>query len=210
MTADAERALEGASYVVTTVRPGDEEGRIRDERIALSHGVLGQETTGPGGFAMALRSIPMILKYAELLKKVSPDAWLFNFTNPCRAGGASSAGRGVSSNDRHLRRRQWRPGGTGAVAQGSQNDVQTEVSGLTTCRSRAAPRSMARRCYSHSSTTTLPRRHLAAHVRSEADPAAAQLDQRVSVLLFLRRKAVEALHKTSGPGVRRSRISTRP
>jgi 6-phospho-beta-glucosidase len=79
---DAEQALEGASYVVTTVRPGGEEGRIKDERIALNHGVLGQETTGPGGFAMALRSIPVILEYASLLKRVSPDAWLFNFTNP--------------------------------------------------------------------------------------------------------------------------------
>lgn len=82
LTTSAEKALEGADYVVTTVRPGDEEGRIKDERIALSHGVLGQETTGPGGFAMALRSIPVILEYARLLKKVSPDAWLFNFTNP--------------------------------------------------------------------------------------------------------------------------------
>lgn len=79
---EAERALEGANYVVTTVRPGDEEGRIKDERIALARGVLGQETTGPGGFAMALRSIPVILEYAETLKRVSPDAWLFNFTNP--------------------------------------------------------------------------------------------------------------------------------
>lgn len=82
MTPDAERALDGAKYVVTTVRPGNEEGRIKDERIALAHGVLGQETTGPGGFAMALRSIPVILEYAEILKRVSPDAWLFNFTNP--------------------------------------------------------------------------------------------------------------------------------
>nr|WP_210260018.1 6-phospho-beta-glucosidase [Martelella sp. HB161492] len=79
---DAERALEGADYVVTTVRPGGEDGRVKDERIALSHGVLGQETTGPGGFAMALRSIPVITEYASLLKRVSPDAWLFNFTNP--------------------------------------------------------------------------------------------------------------------------------
>jgi 6-phospho-beta-glucosidase len=82
MTTDAERALEGAKYVVTTVRPGNEDGRIKDESIALAHGVLGQETTGPGGFAMALRSIPVILDYAETLKRVSPDAWLFNFTNP--------------------------------------------------------------------------------------------------------------------------------
>ncbi|AOF94395.1 6-phospho-beta-glucosidase [Sinorhizobium sp. RAC02] len=81
-TTEAERALEGARYVVTTVRPGGEDGRVKDERIALSHGVLGQETTGPGGFAMALRSIPVITDYACLLKKVSPDAWLFNFTNP--------------------------------------------------------------------------------------------------------------------------------
>ncbi|QIG46300.1 6-phospho-beta-glucosidase [Nordella sp. HKS 07] len=82
MAREAERALEGASYVVTTVRPGFEDGRIKDERISLSHGVLGQETTGPGGFAMALRSIPAILSYAETLKRVSPEAWLFNFTNP--------------------------------------------------------------------------------------------------------------------------------
>jgi 6-phospho-beta-glucosidase len=55
---------------------------VLDERIALKHGVLGQETTGPGGFAMALRSIPAILQYAELLERRSPGAWLYNFTNP--------------------------------------------------------------------------------------------------------------------------------
>src|SRR5690606_7119590 len=49
---------------------------------ALSHGVLGQETTGPGGFAMATRSVPVILDYASLLAKLSPGAWLLNFTNP--------------------------------------------------------------------------------------------------------------------------------
>lgn len=79
---DAETAFLGASYVVTTVRPGGIDGRIADERIALSHGVLGQETTGAAGFAMALRSIPTILAYAETLRRVSPEAWLFNFTNP--------------------------------------------------------------------------------------------------------------------------------
>ncbi|RYE40821.1 MAG: 6-phospho-beta-glucosidase [Hyphomicrobiales bacterium] len=81
-TTDAETAFAGASYVVTTVRPGGIDGRIADERIALSHGVLGQETTGAAGFAMALRSIPTILSYAETLARVSPEAWLFNFTNP--------------------------------------------------------------------------------------------------------------------------------
>lgn len=81
-TTDPAAALDGASHVVTTIRVGGDHGRVLDERIALGHGVLGQETTGPGGFAMALRSIPAILKYAEMLEKASPGAWLFSFTNP--------------------------------------------------------------------------------------------------------------------------------
>jgi len=81
-TASPQAALEGAGHVVTTIRVGYEQGRVLDERIALKHGVLGQETTGPGGFAMALRSIPALLEYAELLEKVSPRAWLYGFTNP--------------------------------------------------------------------------------------------------------------------------------
>lgn len=81
-TLDARQALTGTDYVVTTIRPGFEQGRATDERIALRQGVLGQETTGPGGFAMALRSIPAILGYANLLQALSPQAWMFNFTNP--------------------------------------------------------------------------------------------------------------------------------
>lgn len=81
-TTDARAALAGAKHVVTTIRVGFEQGRALDERIALKHGVLGQETTGPGGFAMALRSIPTILAYARLLEEVSPGAWMYNFTNP--------------------------------------------------------------------------------------------------------------------------------
>lgn len=81
-TTDARQALEGADHVVTTIRVGYEQGRALDERIALRHGVLGQETTGPGGFAMALRSIPAILHYAQQIKELNPRAWMFNFTNP--------------------------------------------------------------------------------------------------------------------------------
>jgi len=81
-TSDARQALRGADHVVTTIRVGYEQGRATDERIALRHGVLGQETTGPGGFAMALRSIPAILVYAQLLRELNPHAWMFNFTNP--------------------------------------------------------------------------------------------------------------------------------
>jgi len=81
-TMDARTALTGARHVVTTIRAGQDLGRAIDERIALNHGVLGQETTGPGGFAMAMRSIPALLGYARLMQEVSPDAWMYNFTNP--------------------------------------------------------------------------------------------------------------------------------
>jgi 6-phospho-beta-glucosidase len=83
MTTDAREALRGAHHVITTIRPGLEQGRATDERIALKHGVLGQETTGAGGFAMAMRSIPAILAYARLAAEVAaPDVWIYNFTNP--------------------------------------------------------------------------------------------------------------------------------
>lgn len=81
-TSDDVSALDGAAHVVTAIRVGDEMGRVLDEKIALKHGVLGQETTGPGGFAMAMRSIPAIEGYANLMDKLCPKAWLFNFTNP--------------------------------------------------------------------------------------------------------------------------------
>jgi 6-phospho-beta-glucosidase len=82
ITTDPREAVAGAQHVITSIRVGTEQGRVLDERIALRHGVLGQETTGPGGFAMALRSIPALLEYAKLIEEVSPGAWMFNFTNP--------------------------------------------------------------------------------------------------------------------------------
>ncbi|MHD0456640.1 family 4 glycosyl hydrolase [Serratia marcescens] len=83
LSSDPRQALQRADYIITTLRIGGEEGRIHDERIALNHQLLGQETTGAGGFAMAMRSIPAILDYCRLIEQVSsPDAVLFNFTNP--------------------------------------------------------------------------------------------------------------------------------
>lgn len=61
ITSDSIEALTNANYIITTIRVGEEESRVKDERVALKHGVLGQETTGPGGFAYSLRSIPVIL-----------------------------------------------------------------------------------------------------------------------------------------------------
>ena len=81
-TTDARKAIQGADFIVTTFREGSLESRVIDEQVPLKYGVLGQETTGPGGFAMALRTVPVILRYVEMIKELAPDAWLLNFTNP--------------------------------------------------------------------------------------------------------------------------------
>lgn len=81
-TDNLDAALDGASHVVTTIRAGFEEGRVIDERVPLAAGCIGQETVGPGGFAMAVRSIPAILHIAERAAVRAPEAWVINFTNP--------------------------------------------------------------------------------------------------------------------------------
>ena len=81
-TYDLKEALTDAGMIVTTMRVGQEHGRVLDERIALKHKVLGQETTGAGGFSMAMRSVPAIMEVAALAETVAPKAWIFNFTNP--------------------------------------------------------------------------------------------------------------------------------
>jgi 6-phospho-beta-glucosidase len=83
ITTNSIEALIDANYIITTIRVGEELGRVSDEKIALKYGVLGQETTGPGGFAYALRTIPVILDYCQMIEKYShKDAVVFNFTNP--------------------------------------------------------------------------------------------------------------------------------
>jgi 6-phospho-beta-glucosidase len=82
VTADAAEAFTGADYVFSAIRVGGDQGRVIDEEVALRRGIVGQETTGPGGCAMALRTIPVVLSYCELLSRCSPGAVLINFTNP--------------------------------------------------------------------------------------------------------------------------------
>ncbi|GAB3223286.1 6-phospho-beta-glucosidase [Kineococcus gypseus] len=81
-TTDLVEALEGSDFVFAAVRIGGLEGRCRDERVALDLGVLGQETTGPGGIAYALRTVPFMLRVAELVRRHAPGAHVLNFTNP--------------------------------------------------------------------------------------------------------------------------------
>lgn len=77
-----EEALQGCSFVVSSIRVGGIGGRILDERIALEHGIPGQETVGPGGFALALRTIPALVGYGRRVAELAPRAWMINFTNP--------------------------------------------------------------------------------------------------------------------------------
>jgi 6-phospho-beta-glucosidase len=81
-TTDPQLALTAADFVITTFRVGGIESRIIDERVPLNHGILGQETTGAGGFALGIRSVPVILDYVRMMQKVCPHAWLINFANP--------------------------------------------------------------------------------------------------------------------------------
>jgi len=75
-------AVEGADFVLNSIRVGGIAGRARDERTAIEHGYPGQETTGPAGMAMALRTVPVAVEQAHAVHHFAPKAWLINFTNP--------------------------------------------------------------------------------------------------------------------------------
>lgn len=79
---DRKEALKGADFVTTQMRIGRLPARILDERIPISHGMIGQETNGAGGMFKAFRTIPVILDIVKDIQEICPDAWLINFTNP--------------------------------------------------------------------------------------------------------------------------------
>lgn len=82
LTLDRREALKDADFVTTQFRVGLLNARVKDERIPLSHGILGQETNGAGGILKALRTIPIIGEIIADMRELCPDAWLINFTNP--------------------------------------------------------------------------------------------------------------------------------
>ena len=81
-TTDLAYGLTDSDAVLTSFRPGGFKARHVDESIPLKHGVIGQETQGPGGFFMALRSIPVMSEIVRKMEEVCPQAILFNYTNP--------------------------------------------------------------------------------------------------------------------------------
>lgn len=81
-TLDRREALPNADFVTTQFRVGLLNARIKDERIPLNHGYIGQETNGAGGMFKTLRTIPVILEIDKDMAELCPNAWLINFTNP--------------------------------------------------------------------------------------------------------------------------------
>lgn len=82
LTEDRVEAITGASYVISSIRPGGNQQRLFDEKIPFDMGLFPSETYVPGGFAFALRVIPPMVDIARDVAKYAPDAWLVNVTNP--------------------------------------------------------------------------------------------------------------------------------
>jgi 6-phospho-beta-glucosidase len=83
ITAELDRALDGADAVLIQIRVGGQAARLRDETIPAACGCVGQETTGAGGLGKAMRTVPVVLEIAERARELAtPDAWIIDFTNP--------------------------------------------------------------------------------------------------------------------------------
>ncbi|MEG3628689.1 6-phospho-beta-glucosidase [Streptomyces poriticola] len=81
-TSDLDAAVDGADAVLLQLRVGGQAAREQDETWPLECGCVGQETTGAGGLAKALRTVPVVLDIAERIRRANPDAWIIDFTNP--------------------------------------------------------------------------------------------------------------------------------
>ena len=83
LTGDRDSAVDGADFVLIQLRVGGSATRLVDETLPPRFGVIGQETTGAGGFAKALRTVPVVLELADIVRRrAAPDAWIVDFTNP--------------------------------------------------------------------------------------------------------------------------------
>jgi 6-phospho-beta-glucosidase len=83
VTDNLDRAVDGADFVLIQIRVGGQGARLRDETVPLACGCIGQETTGAGGFAKAMRTVPVVLEIAERVRTgAASDAWIIDFTNP--------------------------------------------------------------------------------------------------------------------------------
>ena len=81
-TTDLDQAVDGSDFIFAAIRVGGLRGRQADEHVALDLGVIGQETTGPGGLSYAIRTLPVMIHIAQRVRRLAPQAYFLNFTNP--------------------------------------------------------------------------------------------------------------------------------
>jgi 6-phospho-beta-glucosidase len=81
-TVALDHAVADADFVLIQIRVGGQAARLSDETLPLACGCIGQETTGAGGFAKALRTVPVVLEIASRVRELAPEAWIVDFTNP--------------------------------------------------------------------------------------------------------------------------------
>ena len=109
LTGDRDEAIDGAAFVIVQLRVGGQAARLLDETIPLRFGCIGQETTGAGGFAKALRTVPVVLELAELAgRRGAPGCWFIDFTNPTGLVTQALLDREVTG-DRAVQRRDRLP-----------------------------------------------------------------------------------------------------
>jgi 6-phospho-beta-glucosidase len=82
ITGDLDRAVAGCDFALIQIRVGGQQARLHDETAPLECGCIGQETTGAGGFAKAMRTVPVVLEIADRVRALAGDAWIVDFTNP--------------------------------------------------------------------------------------------------------------------------------
>ncbi|MGA9396965.1 MAG: hypothetical protein WBV22_01790 [Anaerolineaceae bacterium] len=81
-TTKLDEALEGADFILSQIRVGGLDARVRDETLPMELGMVGNETTGAGGFVCAMRTVPVMLDIARKVEQIAPDAWILNMSNP--------------------------------------------------------------------------------------------------------------------------------
>ena len=154
-TTDLDDAVEGADFVFSAIRVGRLEGRVVDESVPLSLGVLGQETTGPGGICFALRTIPEMVRLAETIAERAPARLADQLHQPGRHGHRGAPAGARRPRGRHLRLADAASAGASRARSGaSPARCGSTTSASTTsagCRRRTTPTATA--CRSCSPTT---------------------------------------------------------
>ena len=172
-----EPCIDGADFVITSIRVGGAAQRATDEATAIAHGVVGQETVGPAGFAMAVRTIPPMVEYARLAARLAPHGVAHQLHQPGQRGHAGRAPGDRRAGHRHLRHAARRCSKTPRTRSGCRRPrASTTTSASTTSAGCARSSSRAnRRCIACGTTTRARCRAIARRCSSTSGCASMRL-----------------------------------